>query len=67
MLKSFFSKFVILLCFLTVILFSFSNPDYISLGLWPFDKRFEIPLYFLVIIVFTLGFFVGVFRRIFKR
>jgi len=67
MLKNIFSKFIILLFFILVVLFSFSNPDYISLGIWPLNKRIEIPIYFLVIFIFSLGIFIGLFFRFFKK
>jgi len=67
MLKNIFSRFIILLFFVLVILFSFSNPDYISLGVWPLEKRIEIPIYFLVIFTLALGVFIGLFFRFFKK
>ena len=67
MLKNIFSRFIILLFFVLVILFSFSNPDYISLGVWPLEKRIEIPIYFLVIFTLALGVFIGFFFRFFKN
>tara|TARA_B100000686_G_scaffold226558_1_gene233816 strand:+ start:14422 stop:14631 length:210 start_codon:yes stop_codon:yes gene_type:complete len=67
MLKNIFSRFIILLFFVLVILFAFSNSDYISLGIWPLDKRIEIPIYFLVIFTLALGIFIGLFFRFFKK
>ena len=67
MLKSFFSKFIILFCCIIVVLFSFSNSYYISLGIWPLEERIDIPIYFLVIFVFTLGFFLGGLYKLFKK
>ena len=67
MLKSFFSKILILFSFILVGLFAFSNPDYISLGIWPLEERLLVPLYFIVIFVFTLGFILGRIYRIFKK
>jgi len=67
MLKSFFSKFIILFCCIIVVLFSFSNSYYISLGIWPLEERIDIPIYFLVVFVFTLGFFLGGLYKLFKK
>jgi len=67
MFKNIFSKFIILLCFTLVILFSFSNSGHVSLGIWPLNDRVEVPIYFLVIFSFTIGFFIGVLYRLFKR
>ena len=67
MLKSFISKFVFLFFCAIVILFSLANPDYVSLGIWPLERRVDIPLYFMVIIVFTIGFLLGkIFRLLIK-
>ena len=66
MLKSFFSKFLILFCFIIVILFAYSNPEDITIGLWPLEKRLSIPIYFIVICTFTLGFIVGNISRVLK-
>ena len=66
MLKSFFSKFLILFCFIIVILFAYSNPENIILGLWPLEKKVSIPIYFVVIFTFTLGFIIGNISRILK-
>ena len=66
MLKSFFSKFIILFCCIIVVLFSFSNSYYISLGIWPLEERIDIPIYFLVIFVFTMIFLGGLYK-LFKK
>ena len=66
MFKNIFSKFIILFCFILVVLFSLSNPGYVSLGIWPLNDRVEVPIYFLVILSFTIGFFIGGLYKIFK-
>ncbi|MBF87605.1 MAG: hypothetical protein CMJ14_06335 [Pelagibacterales bacterium] len=67
MLKSFISKFVFLFFCAIVILFSLANPDYVSLGIWPLERRVDVPLYFMVIIVFTIGFLLGNIFRLLKK
>ena len=67
MLKSFISKFVFLFFCAIVILFSLANPDYVSLGIWPLERRVDVPLYFMVIIVFTIGFLLGNILRLLKK
>ncbi len=66
MFKNIFSKFIILFCFILVVLFSFSNPGDVSLGIWPLNDRVEVPIYFLVIFSFTIGFFIGGLYKLFK-
>ena len=46
MFKKFLSK-ILFLCFLIlVIFFSISNPENVLIGIWPFNNRIEIPLFF---------------------
>ena len=67
MLKSFIFKFVFLFFCVIVVLFSLANPGYVSIGIWPLERRVDIPLYFMVIIVFTIGFLLGKIFRLLKK
>ena len=59
MIKKILSK-ILFLCFLIlVIFFSISNSENVLIGIWPFNNRIEIPLFFFTIVSLTLGIFIG--------
>jgi len=66
MFKKLLSK-ILFLCFLIlVIFFSISNSENVLIGIWPFNNRIEIPLFFFTIISLTLGIFIGMLVSLFS-
>ena len=66
MFKKFLSK-ILFLCFLIlVIFFSISNSENVLIGIWPFNNRIEIPLFFFTIVSLTLGVFIGMLVSLFS-
>ena len=66
MFKKFLSK-ILFLCFLIlVIFFSISNSENVLIGIWPFNNRIEIPLFFFTIVTLTLGIFIGMLVSLFS-
>ena len=66
MFKKFLSK-ILFLCFLIlVIFFSISNSENVLIGIWPFNNRIEIPLFFFTIVSLTLGIFIGMLVSLFS-
>lgn len=54
-------KIFFILVALCVLLFAFSNTDLVGLRLWPLMGILHAPLFLVVLIVFVLAFFLGVF------
>ena len=66
MIKKILSK-ILFLCFLIlVIFFSISNSENVLIGIWPFNNRIEIPLFFFTIVSLTLGIFIGMLISLFS-
>ena len=63
----FISKVIFIFLFFLVISFSIANSDMITLGIWPFENKIVIPLFFLTLVSLTLGIFIGLFISIFSK
>ena len=63
----FISKVIFIFLFFLVISFSIANSDMITLGIWPFENKIVIPLFFLILVSLTLGIFIGLFISIFSK
>ena len=63
----FISKVLFIFLFFLVISFSIANSDMITLGIWPFENKIVIPLFFLTLVSLTLGIFIGLFISIFSK
>ncbi len=66
MFKKFLSKILFLFFLILVIFFSISNSENVLIGIWPFNNRIEIPLFFFTIVSLTLGIFIGMLVSLFS-
>ena len=57
----FISKVLFIFSFFLVISFSIANSDTVKLGIWPFENKVIIPLFFFTLVSVTLGIFIGLF------
>ena len=62
-----FSKLLFIIFFFFVIFFSIANSEKVKLGMWPFENKIIIPLFFLILISLTAGVFIGLFISIFSK
>jgi hypothetical protein len=63
----FISKVIFIFLFFLVISFSIANSETVTLGIWPFENKIVIPLFFLTLVSLTLGIFIGLFISIFSK
>ena len=63
----FISKVIFIFLFFLVISFSIANSETVKLGIWPFENKIVIPLFFLILVSLTLGIFIGLFISIFSK
>ena len=63
----FISKVIFIFLFFLVISFSIANSEMVTLGIWPFENKIVIPLFFLTLVSLTLGIFIGLFISIFSK
>ena len=63
----FISKVIFIFLFFLVISFSIANSETVQLGIWPFENKIVIPLFFLILVSLTLGIFIGLFISIFSK
>ena len=63
----FISKVIFIFLFFLVISFSIANSETVTLGIWPFENKIVIPLFFLILVSLTLGIFIGLFISIFSK
>ena len=61
------SKLLFFFFFLLVIFFSLANSETVKLGIWPFENKIVIPLFFLTLVSLTLGILIGLFISIFSK
>ena len=62
-----FSKLLFIILFFFVIFFSIANSEKVKLGMWPFENKIIIPLFFLILISLTAGIFIGLFISILSK
>ena len=67
MFMKFISKLLFISFFFLVIFFSIANSETVKLGIWPFENRIVVPLFFLTLVSLTLGIFIGLFISIFSK
>jgi hypothetical protein len=67
MFVKFFSKLFFIFFFFLVIFFSISNSEKVKLGMWPFESKIIIPLFFLILASLTIGIFIGLFISMFSK
>ena len=67
MFMKFISKVLFIFLFFLVISFSIANSYTVKLGIWPFENKIVIPLFFLTLVSLTLGIFIGLFISIFSK
>jgi hypothetical protein len=60
-------KVIFIFLFFLVISFSIANSETVQLGIWPFENKIVIPLFFLILFSLTLGIFIGLFISIFSK
>jgi len=60
-------KVIFIFLFFLVISFSIANSETVALGIWPFENKIVIPLFFLTLVSLTLGIFIGLFISIFSK
>jgi hypothetical protein len=60
-------KVIFIFLFFLVISFSIANSETVKLGIWPFENKIVIPLFFLILVSLTLGIFIGLFISIFSK
>ena len=60
-------KVIFIFFFFLVISFSIANSETVKLGIWPFENKIVIPLFFLILVSLTLGIFIGLFISIFSK
>ena len=58
---------IFIFLFFLVISFSIANSETVKLGIWPFENKIVIPLFFLILVSLTLGIFIGLFISIFSK
>ena len=63
----FISKVIFIFLFFLVISFSIANSETVKLGIWPFENKIVIPLFFLTLVSLTLGILIGLFISIFSK
>jgi hypothetical protein len=63
----FISKVLFIFLFFLVISFSIANSETVKLGIWPFENKIVIPLFFLTLVSLTLGIFIGLFISVFSK
>jgi|MEHZ01.5.fsa_nt_MEHZ011452755.1_5 hypothetical protein len=54
-------KVIFIFLFFLVISFSIANSETVKLGIWPFENKIIIPLFFFTLVSLTLGIFIGLF------
>ena len=62
-----FSKLLFIMFFFFVIFFSIANSEKVKLGMWPFENKIIVPLFFLILTSLTAGVFIGLFISIFSK
>ena len=67
MFMKFISKVIFIILFFLVISFSIANSETVKLGIWPFENKIIIPLFFFTLVSLTLGIFIGLFLSIFSK
>jgi len=67
MFMKFISKVIFIILFFLVISFSIANSETVKLGIWPFENKIVIPLFFLTLVLLTLGIIIGLFISIFYK
>ena len=67
MFMKFISKVLFIIFFFLVISFSIANSETVKLGIWPFENKIVIPLFFLTLVLLTLGIAIGLFISIFYK
>ena len=67
MFMKFISKVIFIILFFLVIFFSIANSETVKLGIWPFENKIVIPLFFLTLVLLTLGIAIGLFISIFNK
>ena len=67
MFMKFISKLLFISFFFLVIVFSIANSETVKLGIWPFENKIVIPLFFLILVSLTLGIFIGIFISFFSK
>ena len=67
MFMKFISKVIFIILFFLVISFSIANSETVKLGIWPFENKIVIPLFFLTLVLLTLGIAIGLFISIFYK
>ena len=60
-------KVIFIFLFFLVISFSIANSETVKLGIWPFENKIVIPLFFLTLVLLTLGIAIGLFISIFYK
>ena len=60
-------KVIFIFLFFLVISFSIANSETVTLGIWPFENKIVIPLFFLTLVLLTLGIIIGLFISIFYK
>ena len=60
MIIGFIKKLLILIIFFAFIVFSISNKENIAIGFLPFNDKWEIPVFLLVVILLFLGGLIGI-------
>ena len=63
----FFSTLLFIVIFFFVIFFSIANSEKVKLGMWPFENKIVIPLFFLILVSLTIGIFIGLFIAKFSK
>ena len=61
------SKLLFIFLFLLVIFFSIANSEKVKLGIWPYENKIVIPLFFLILVSLTLGIFIGILISRFSK
>ena len=67
MFMKFISKLLFIFFFVLVIFFSIANSERVKLGIWPFEFKIVIPLFFLILVSLTVGIFIGLLISIFSK
>ena len=67
MFMKFISKLLFISFFFLVIFFSIANSETVKLGIWPFENRIVVPLFFLILVSLTLGIFIGLFISVLSK
>ena len=60
-------KVIFIFLFFLVISFSIANSETVKLGIWPFENKIVIPLFFLTLVLLTLGIIIGLFISVFYK